>query len=204
MEVCHRRRGPECLQFDRAQQRARLLVEHIEQLPRRVRVAPFGLSGRPLTNSSVFVTIALTPSWNISSSGGTSKPWSLGWLRGPLPIGVIQRCSPLFRSIAVTREYGGLKIGSPSIVSSSVPLLKFPASPARIYRMFPFGGGTSVMTEGSIRDGTYKVPGFRDRRSAPPSWRRPPAGDDCVGSNHCGPFEAVRSERLCCAGRRAP
>src|SRR5262249_44232595 len=46
-----------------------------------------------------------------SPSGASLRSFRAGWLRGPLPIGVIQSLLAFPRSTAVTRAYGGLRIG---------------------------------------------------------------------------------------------
>src|SRR5262245_46876418 len=61
--------------------------------------------------SSVFVTSGeLRPGL---PSGGRFNGLSNGWFLGPSPVGFIQSCSPLLRSIAVMRPYGGFSSGSP-------------------------------------------------------------------------------------------
>src|SRR6266851_2469286 len=63
------------------------------------------------TKSSVFVTSgALRPGL---PSGGRFSGFSSGWFLGPSPLGTIHTRSPLFRSMAVMRPYGGLSSGSP-------------------------------------------------------------------------------------------
>src|SRR5438876_3566766 len=63
------------------------------------------------TKSSVLVTSgALRPGL---PSAGRFSGFSSGWFLGPSPFGTIQTWSPLFRSMAVMRPYGGLSSGRP-------------------------------------------------------------------------------------------
>src|SRR6185436_18739548 len=57
-------------------------------------------------NTNVLVTSAASRPG--VPSGGSFNPLNAGWLRSPSPLATDQRISPLFRSIATRREYGGL------------------------------------------------------------------------------------------------
>ena len=71
--------------------------------------------------------------------------------------------SPLLRSIAVTRPYGGFNIGNPSSDGGIIV-------PPRVYsRLLRSGFGfTSCTTIGLVIDGTYKRAGLRIERRARP------------------------------------
>ncbi len=59
-------------------------------------------------------------------SRGRSRPARRGWSRmsGESPAATCHRCSPVFRSIAVSVAYGGLWIGRPSATSRVPPKVK--------------------------------------------------------------------------------
>src|SRR6185295_18752974 len=110
------------------------------------------LTGSPSpTNSSVFVSSgAARPGW---PSGGRCSGASDGWVRGPSPFGTVHLISPRFRSIAVTRPYGGFVNGSPRGPATywCVPYT---------YRRLPCSGArfTSPTAYGAVMDGTYSMP----------------------------------------------
>ena len=72
------------------------------------------------------VRVSNGPPWPSPPSGGRSRWRSRGWLRNrsPSPLGCIHAWSPLFRSMAVMREYGGFSSGRPWGMTGCVPLSK--------------------------------------------------------------------------------
>src|SRR5262249_59307726 len=70
-------------------------------------------------NTSDFVTVG--PTRPGLPSGGRFRPFNNGWLRGPSPFGTLHLISPLFRSIATRRPYGGFTIGNPSRAATRPP-----------------------------------------------------------------------------------
>src|SRR6185503_20147412 len=100
------------------------------------------------TNNSVLVTSgALRPGL---PSGGRLSGLSSGWSRGPSPLGTIHTCSPLLRSMAVMRPYGGFRSGNPSGAGGYARVPRVQA------RSVTFGSpGTISATNGPVMDSTY-------------------------------------------------
>ena len=73
----------------------------------------------------------------------------MGWSRGPSPLAFDHRISPFFRSMATSRPYGGLKMGSSLGPSSG-------ASVSTTSRMSERGcsDGTMPMIDSLWTDGT--------------------------------------------------
>ena len=108
-------------------------------------------------------------------SGGRSRSRKSGWLRSrsPSPFGTIQAWSPVLRSIAVIREYGGLSSGSPRGICGCCG----PPSLPTTYRVLPWSGSGVMydITEKPFTDGTYNTPVSGSKPApvqfAPPSMR---------------------------------
>src|SRR5262252_8385817 len=80
----------------------------------------------PAITSDFVTSVPIRPSRPVR---GIVRPLSAGWLRtlsGVSPCAICQTSSPLFKSIAVMRPYGGLIIGSPC---TNNPLLLSPPAP---------------------------------------------------------------------------
>src|SRR5262245_59739471 len=75
-------------------------------------------------------------------------------MRSPEPVGIIHLCSPVFMSIAVMREYGGLNSGRPSGTCGLRPVV---CMYSRLLSSFG-SGGLSLLTANALRDGIYIMP----------------------------------------------
>ena len=71
-----------------------------------------------------------------------------GWSVGPSPNGAIQACSPVFRSMAVIRWYGGLRSGSPWGLPTRPPRL------THRHSLRSGSGGATATRVGCVRDWT--------------------------------------------------
>src|SRR5215469_11989423 len=88
--------------------------------------------------------------------------------RSPFPVGVIHICSPLFMSMAVIREYGGLKSCKPCGIRGG-PFFD------SIYRRFPLcegSGSSNPFRDHALREGTYRIP-VAGSAAAPPQFPPP-------------------------------
>ena len=72
------------------------------------------------TISSVLVSNG-PPGRRPPTGPGSATPASMTFCRSPSPNGTIHRCSPVLRSMAVTREYGGFTSGSPAALERVAP-----------------------------------------------------------------------------------
>src|SRR2546425_3798599 len=89
--------------------------------------------------------------------------------RGPSPRGIIHAVDPVFRLMAVRREYGGLNNGKPR--GPRRP----PEGPRRKLKSDPAGSGlTSCTIVGIVWDGTYSQP-VSGSTAAPCQFAPPPA-----------------------------
>src|SRR6266508_260165 len=105
------------------------------------------------TSSSVFVTNGKPRKGQ--PMRGSDNSLSAGCLRGPSPIGVIQRWAPDFRSIAVMRPYGGLVSGRPWGPRTACRTRRCRANRAG---ESDCRGLLSGPAKGIVIDGTYRIP----------------------------------------------
>src|SRR5688572_21142304 len=103
-------------------------------------------------------------------SKSSANPARAGWLRISLdapPIDLLHRCSPRFMSVAVTKLYGGLRMGSPCGPA-------MPAVGARTQSQFVLArsGARSEATIAVLRIGTNMV--LVSGSTAPPFQLAPP------------------------------
>src|SRR6266508_2839691 len=121
------------------------------------------------TSSSVFVTNGKPRKGQ--PMRGSDNSLSAGCLRGPSPIGVIQRWAPDFRSIAVMRPYGGLLSGpAKGIVIDGTYRIPVSGSNAAPDQEAPPTAPGKIMAD-SIDGGVYKGPCPYLRRIASASRR---------------------------------